>query len=459
MTHPSILPAYGRAFIVIILLSCILGAGCTDLSDWGYHSSLDQGTTGDLRAYFLDVGQGDSALILFKDKVILIDAGETDAGKTVVGDLKKLGVNKIDLVVATHPHSDHIGGMQDVLDSFPVEKVLDSGTPSSSTLYERFLSRIERENIPYLVAEPGQTIEIDPSLRILVLSPPKGRIGEDINTNSVVLRISYGTVNLLFTGDATTAAEEVMVKTGYPLDAQVIKIGHHGSSGSSSAAFLARVRPEVAVISLAADNPYGHPHEETMERLLAAGPQVFRTDRDGTILIRSNGAMFSVATANGDREIWATTVPSPQATATSVSLTIPSIPADIPVAVPSVTLPPVQIGNASWVRITAVNFDAPGDDRVNLNGEWVRITNTGDGSVLIAGWTLMDRSGSDPFTFPAVVMLPGESVTIYAGSGTMNTSALFMGRTEPLFGNSGDTAFLRDGSGTIIDRRSGDGSS
>jgi competence protein ComEC len=477
MNSPASFSLTVRTCLSLLLLAFLVTAGCTDLVD-NPGSSLQQGTTGDLQAYFLDVGQGDASVILFRDKVILIDAGEVDQGDRVVSDLKNLGVDRIDLLVATHPHSDHIGGMQKVLAAFPVGKVLDSGTPSPSSLYEHFLETVDKKNIPYVVAEPGLTIDLDPSLRILVLSPPKERINDDINTNSIVMRISYGTVNLLYTGDATTAAEEVMLKNSYPLDAQILKLGHHGSSGSSSPAFLSRVRPELAVISLGKDNEYGHPHKETMERLEKAGPVIYRTDKDGTILVRSDGAKYSVTTENGEGTIWSprTTAPATNGTtavpaspvpttvvvttpATETPVTLPTIPSNITVPVPPLTLPPVQIGNASAIHISAVQFDAPGDDRENLNGEWVRLTNNGEGPVLIAGWTLTDKSGTDPFTFPAIVVLPGESVTVYVGSGTMNGTALFMGRTQPLFGNSGDTAFLKDGSGTLIDQRSEGGSS
>ena len=233
---------------ILVIIAALIAAGCVIPGDTG--SSLRANTTGELRAYFLDVGQGDSSVILFKDKVILIDAGEVDKGDLVVSDLEKLGVTRIDLLVATHPHSDHIGGMQKVLARFPVGKVLDSGIPSSSSLYERFLRIVDEKDIPYIVAEPGKTYDPDPSLHILVLSPPKQHIGDSINTNSIVLRVSYGAVNLLYAGDATTEAEEVMLKAGYPLDADILKVGHHGSSSSSSAAFLRRVDPEVAVISL-----------------------------------------------------------------------------------------------------------------------------------------------------------------------------------------------------------------
>jgi beta-lactamase superfamily II metal-dependent hydrolase len=464
--------------VILILITGIFSAGCADIPAWDDGSSLRTNTTGDLRAYFLDVGQGDSSVILFRDKVILIDAGEIDQGDRVVSDLRKLGVKKIDLLVATHPHSDHIGGMQKVLTVFPVGKVLDSGIPSSSILYEHFLETVDKKNIPYIVAEQGQTIDLDSSLRILVLSPSKERIGDDINTNSIVLRISYGTVNLLYTGDATTDAEPAMMKAGYPLDADILKVGHHGSSDAGSTAFLNRVDPEVAIISLGRDNEYGHPHRETLERLNAAGHLVLRTDLEGTVLVTSDGATYSVVTEKDSGNIWSqpgTTTVTAITTTTPVSpvttgatpapvpftlpVTLPTIPSNITVPVPSFTLPSLQVGNASSVSISAVQFNAPGDDTKNLNGEWVRLANRGEDAVLLTGWTLADRNSAEPYRFPAFLLLPGNSVTIYTGTGVLNDTALFMGRTEPIWGNSGDLATLKDGSGNIIDQRSEAGSS
>jgi competence protein ComEC len=451
------------ACLTLILILTILFAGCTGTFGTPSGPVLNQSTTGDLKAYFLDVGQGDSSVILFRDKVILIDAGDTDRGDTVVRALQDLGVRKIDLLVATHPHADHIGGMQAVLTNFEVGRVLDSGLPTSSSLYEKFLSTIDRKQIPYIVAERGQTLDIDPALRILVLSPPKEWTSDDLNANSIVLRVSYGTVNLLYTGDATAPAEEALVTSGYPLDAQVLKVGHHGSSGASSPVFLQRVSPQVAILSLGRGNDYGHPHRETLERLKAAGPMVFRTDMDGTIRVESDGNTLSVMTENGDAGFWnaAVTATTP-ASATSSPVTllptislnmtdlVSSIPANVTIPV---TLPLVQLGNTSGVYISRVQFDAPGDDRLNLNGEWVTVANRGNEAVLIAGWTLSDKTGSDTYTFPAVILLPSSSVTVFSGSGSMNDTALYMGRSSPLWGNSGDRAILRDGAGTVIDTR------
>jgi beta-lactamase superfamily II metal-dependent hydrolase len=449
------------AACIVLLIAGILIAGCTGLPGRLTGPSHEAANNGNLRVYFLDVGQGDSSVVLFHDKVILIDAGEIDQGDRVVADLRDLGVSRIDLLVASHPHSDHIGGMQKVLAAFPVGKVLDTGMPHPSPLYEHFLETVNRENIPYLVSEQGQTIDLDPSLAIRVLSPPKERLDADLNANSIVLKISYGTISFLFTGDAGTAAETALLKTGSPLNAQVLKVAHHGSSDATSEAFLARVRPEVAVISVGKDNPYGHPHKETLDALQAAVPAIYRTDRDGAILVRSDGASYSVTTENGGESIWTSALSTPTLTgnatpAPSVIVTFPTlppVPSNLTLPVPTVTLPPFQLGNAAGVKIHAVQFNAPGDDRQNLNGEWVQLNNTGDGPVLINGWTLTDRTGSDPYTFPAVILMPGEKVTVYTGNGRMNETSLFMGRTEPLWGNSGDSVFLRDGSGNLIDSR------
>jgi len=480
------------ACIVVLVLSSLAAAGCTGIPGTSSGTTHQAANDGRLSVYFLDVGQGDSELLRFGDKTILIDAGETDQGDRVVADLRKAGVSRIDLLVATHPHSDHIGGMQAVLYAFPVGQVLDSALPSTSPIYQQFLRTVDQKGITYTVAEQGQTIDVDPSLRILVLSPPEKRFGDDPNTNSIVLRVSYGSVNFLFTGDMGGEAEDALLTSGYPLDAQILKVGHHGSEYSSSEAFLARVHPEAGVIEVGKDNPYGHPHQPTLRNLANAGVTVYRTDLDGTVLVRSDGNAYSVVTENNGGNIWvpagATTlapvtgtevtretiptvpplpVPSPLPTAPSLPTvpampavpslpTVPPLPA-IPsnISVPSVTLPPVQLGNASSVYISAIQFNAPGDDRQNLDGEWVRLGNRGEGPVLIAGWTLSDRTGSHPYVFPAVVLLPGSSVTVFTGSGTMNDTALYMGETVPVWGNSGDEAILRDGAGVVIDRKTG----
>jgi beta-lactamase superfamily II metal-dependent hydrolase len=456
--------------IFFVLVSCVVATGCLDnviipvFSNTGHTHLADN--EGKLLVYFLDVGQGDSTLFVIDGKTILIDAGEVDMGDRVVGDIKALGITRIDLLVATHPHSDHIGGMQKVLAAFPVGQVIDSGIPSTSPVYEHFLRTIDQKNIPYRVAVQGQILSVDPALRVFVLSPPAQRIGDDPNINSLVLRISYGTIDFLMTGDLGGEGEDALIRSGYPLDAEILKVGHHGSSSSTSPAFLERVRPESGVIFVGKDNPYGHPHQETLDLLKKSRVTVYRTDRDGTILVRTDGMSYSVTPETNDHGIWnvsatlkITSVPPVFTIPTLPSLepvllpqvTFPPLPADLTIPVPALTVP--QIGNASSVSISATQFDAPGDDRQNLNGEWVQLTNKGNDTVLIAGWTLSDRQ-SMLYTFPAIVLVPGESVTVFSGSGTLNNTAVFMGKTEPVWGNSGDMAILKDGRGTIIDQRS-----
>ena len=455
------LRAVAAISIIFLLFLCIAISGCVSIPGipgFDLNGSSHQGTNdGKLSVYFLDVGQGDSSLIIFGNKTILIDAGEIDMGDRVVNDLKAIGVTRIDLLVATHPHSDHIGGMQKVLDNFSVGQVLDSGMPHTSVIYERFLEQIDKKNIPYKVAVQGDTIEIDPALRILVLSPPEKRFGDDLNTNSIVLRISYGTINFMFTGDAGSEAETALSKSWYALDAQILKVGHHGSMYSSLPAFIARVHPETAIISVGRDNPYGHPHKQAVDILTKAGATIYRTDRDGTILVRSDGISYTVNTGKGIEELVPALTPKPQVTGTGAVIVpaIPTLPAsaiNITIPQPSIAIP--QIGNGAAVVISAIRFNGPGDDRQNVNGEWVQLTNRGNDTVLLAGWTLSDSSRIPLYTFPAMLLVPGETITIFSGTGTLNNTALFMGKTEPVWGNSGDIAILKDGSGKIIDQRS-----
>lgn len=463
-----------HAIILLALAGSIIVTGC--LSILTFPGSTGQNhraeNEGKLSVYFFDIGQGDSTLFVYQGKTILIDAGDIDSGDRVVSDLRSRNVTRIDLLVATHPHSDHIGGMQEVIAAFPVGRVLDTGLPHPSSTYEHFLESIDKKNIPYQVAVQGQSIEIDPALKVIVLSPPHEHPGDDLNDNSVVLRISYRTMDFLMTGDLNNAGEEALLRTGYPLDAEILKVGHHGSSSSTSPAFLARVHPEMAIISVGADNPYGHPHAETLDLLKRLGVTVFRTDLNGTIYVRSDGMSYSVKTETDVSGIVPATLTPFPASSTSVLtpvpvFTLPTLPGDTGIPLPSMTLPPFagnwtipplppvpQIGNASGMYISGTQFDAPGDDRQNLNGEWVRLTNRGDGFVLLAGWTLSDSTGSNPYVFPAYILLPNSSVTVYSGRGAMNDTALFMGRIDPVWGNSGDEAILKDGGGIIIDRKS-----
>lgn len=261
--------------------------------------------SGTLEVYFFDVGQGDSELIrLPGGENILIDAGTSSTEDELVGELRSLGAETLDLVVATHPHADHIGGMAAVIDAFDVRQVVmprisESDTPTTKT-YENLLQSIADKGLTIMPAEPGDEL-LSSGGAVLTVLAPNGEDYGDLNNYSVVLRLTYGEDSFLFTGDAEEASEEEMLSLDWPLTATVLKCGHHGSETSTSPAFLDAVSPQYAVISCGVDNDYGHPDAVTLEKLEAAGAEVFRTDRQGTILASTDGSGVTM-TALGKAE-------------------------------------------------------------------------------------------------------------------------------------------------------------
>jgi competence protein ComEC len=248
-----------------------------------------------LEVHFLDVGQGDAMLVKHGNRSMLVDGGPLWAGEEVSSYLKGQGVERIDVLVSTHPDADHIGGLLTVLEEFPVGVVYDSGIAHPTQTYEGYLTLIDRKDIPYRTPERGDAIDLGPGLAVQVISPPVGGVaGGGLNEQSIVLKITYGRTSFLLASDAGFDAEEDMLSSGYDLRSDVLKVGHHGSKYSSSAAFLKAVDPKVGVIEVG-NNPYGHPAPEAIARLEALGSQVYRTDRDGHIVVASDGKGIMVA--------------------------------------------------------------------------------------------------------------------------------------------------------------------
>lgn len=248
----------------------------------------------------LDVGQGDAILVEGPSgKKMLIDGAERKkAERIIIPFLQRQGVRKLDLVILTHPHEDHVGGLPPVLEKIKVETVLDSGFVYKNESYRRFLDLVEKNKIKYHLARAGQKINFGKEVEGLILYPSLPFVDENVNNASVVLRIKYGKFSMIFTGDNEEEGEERILET-FPashLASTVLKAGHHGSRTSSSAHFLDAVNPAAAVISCGKHNKFKHPHSSTLEKFAARGIKTYRTDQQGAVTIKTNGKTYSIVT-------------------------------------------------------------------------------------------------------------------------------------------------------------------
>ena len=251
---------------------------------------------GMLEVEILDVGQGDSILIKSPaGKLVLIDGG-TGNGRSTIDHLSKRNIQEINLMVATHAHADHIGGLDEVLEAIPVKNFLDSGIPHTTQSYRKVMALVESKDIPYIEGKNGRKFRLDDGIVLELLHPQDLALKNtrsDLNSNSVVIRLTHGDNCMLFTGDAEEPTEDALIQKGLE-PCSVLKVAHHGSNHSSTDRFLNAVQPEIALISCGKDNRYGHPGEETMEKLHRIGAQIYRTDQLGTIKLISDGKLVKV---------------------------------------------------------------------------------------------------------------------------------------------------------------------
>lgn len=246
-----------------------------------------------LQVQFLDVGQGDATLVILPNqKIILIDGGPILSREKLIKFLRKKHIHKINLLVATHPDIDHIGGLITVLKEIKVEKVLDSGKSYDTNTYQAYMRIIKKKKIPIKKAKEGKFIKLDPTVDIQILNDAKEK--KENNESSIVLKITYKNADILLTGDADVLVEEQMIAKKYQLDADVLKVGHHGSYTSTSPKFLEAVHPIYAIISFAKNNEYHHPHKSVLERLNEQHVQVYKTANNGTISLKTDGNFLSV---------------------------------------------------------------------------------------------------------------------------------------------------------------------
>ncbi|MFJ7375910.1 MBL fold metallo-hydrolase [Lysinibacillus capsici] len=392
-----------KKIIMVLLLCLFLLACCTE----AVKTEKIPVTAGhEMQVHFIDVGQGDSILIESPSgKTMLIDGGVKGAGQQIVSYLKELGINKLDIVVATHPDADHIGGLIPVLDNMTIEQFYDSGKVHTSQTFEEMLTRIDEKNIPYHVPKIGDDIEFDKNVNVKVLNANDQ--ATDNNDASIVLKMTYGNVSFLLTGDAGVALEKEMLQ--YDVKATVLKAGHHGSNTSSSEEFIQAVKPEVTILSYGEDNKYGHPHAEIVDRLQAIGSKIYATADLGTITVSTDGVNYTV---NGKE--------------TSS----------------------VETGNIlSKEEEPTTAIEIVSKDLVT---EIVGIKNSGLHAVSLKDWQLISIEGHQVYNFPNLFLQPGKTIYITSGTNAREGQNYLKWTTKQIWLNAGDAAQLRNEKGELV---------
>ncbi len=276
------------SFILVLILFAVAGFA---LMAQYYPAVLHPEQQSGFSVLFLDVGQGDSALVQCDGHAMLIDGGDRSNSQKIYSVLKKQGISHLDLVVASHPHADHVGGLAAAFQATDAGLVLCSTADAPGETFQDFSRCASQKGNGIQVPEAGTVYSLGSAqVEILGLNAiPDG------NDSSIILRVTYGQNSFLFTGDGSFEAEKALLRSGIDLHADVLKVGHHGSGDSTSGAFLAAVDPKYAVISVGKQNSYGHPGSATLELLRNAGLSVYRTDLQGDILITSDGSHLSVS--------------------------------------------------------------------------------------------------------------------------------------------------------------------
>jgi len=251
--------------------------------------SKNTNASGKVVVHFIDVGQGDSILVQAPSFNMLIDGG--NRGDITVNYLKRLGINELDLVIGTHPHADHIGGLVNVLEKIKVKEVIDPAVVQTTKTFEDYLTLIDEKNIKFTEAKPGIKRDLGNGARLEILGPASTSYS-NLNNVSVISRLVFGNVSFLFVGDAETDVLNKLAKSN--IESDVLKVSHHGSHNGMSQTFIKAVNPEAAVISVGKDNNYGHPDDEALDILAANDVDIYRTDLHGTVVIQSNGQTIDV---------------------------------------------------------------------------------------------------------------------------------------------------------------------
>lgn len=285
-----------KRLLSLILLLAVFLTACYMPPESKLPSELSGGKSG-LEVHFIDVGQADCALVICDGRTMLIDGGNADDSSLVYSYLRDMGVSNLDYIIATHPHEDHIGGLSGALSLADVGECFSPVAEDDNGFFSKLAQKLSEKDIPLTVPSPGDGFSLG-GARVTFLGPVE--ISDNSNENSLVCRLVYHDVSFLFTGDAGEISEKLILVGGRNIESTVLKVGHHGSRDSSCYQFLKAVHPTYAVISVDGDSGYGHPHKEALSRLYDSGAVIYRTDKNGTIVFRSDGYALSVNAEKGD---------------------------------------------------------------------------------------------------------------------------------------------------------------
>jgi len=399
----------------LILLSFFLISGC---------GAIEKATTSTptvaptqtakgslLQVHFIDVGQADSVLVIAPNgQTMLVDGGNRDDGAVVVNYLKSQGVQDLTAIVATHPHEDHIGGLDTIIHSFPPKQIYMPNAISTTKTFDDFITAVNASGAQKIRAKAGVELDVL-GISGQFLAPISDQY-EELNNYSAVLKITFGKISFLLTGDAEDVSEAEMLKIGHDLEASVLKVGHHGSTSSTTNEFLKAVSPKYSVITVGLDNDYGHPTQVTLNKLANAGVPVYRTDQDGTI----------VATSDGE-------------TVEFISSRLSSTPKPVQ---------PVPAQATDSVMISSID----------LRGEVVTLMNRSDQTVNLRGWKLVSEIGNQTFIFPADTTMPGGGVLkVVSGINAHAANNVLLWTDLNIWNNQGDPGALYNAQGQLISQK------
>ena len=457
------------AVTILLLVGIVVIAGCSSGPATGPDESTPDpegevpSTDSTLEVHNINVGQSSSTLFVGPTgETMLVDTGDfNDDGEYVLEYLQRHDIDRIDHLVVSHNDADHIGGNAAVIEYYETETdgvgaIYDPGIAASTNTYEEYLDAVEEHDVTLYQTREGDSVSFE-GVEVDVLGPPEPYLeNEARNENSIVLRLQYGDVSFLWTGDAEGGQEAYLVEEyGNELDSTVYKAGHHGSSSSSSGALLDAAQPEAAIVSSAYDSRYGHPHEEVLQRLADRSIPTYWTATHGTSVLVTDGDGVSIRTQRD-----ATTDPlslrneDPVAPGTTAPVEeraqIGTAPTDAATPTPTVATDGGTSSDDGELALATINADAEGDDRENRNDEYVVFRNDGDSSFDLTGWTVSDESGKS-YQFPDGYMLDsGATVTLHTGSGTDTETDLYWDAARPVWNNGGDTVTVTTSEGEVV---------